>query len=126
MAALYKLAERWRSDAERFLAYGDKRGARTCELHANELERAIGRRQREVVSLETAAAESGYSVDHLGRLVREGTIPNAGEPGAPRIRRVDRPRKPGFNGSGVAACRTEPVRSAAQVVRSVLRNGGQA
>jgi len=48
----------------------------------------------ELLNLRTAARESGYSADHLGRLVHEGKIPNAGRPHAPRIRRADLPRKP--------------------------------
>jgi len=47
----------------------------------------------DALNLREAAEESGYSADHLGRLVREGKIPNAGRPNAPRIRRADLPRK---------------------------------
>lgn len=47
----------------------------------------------ETLSLREAAIESGYSPDHLGRLVRTGSIPNAGRRNAPRIRRTDLPRK---------------------------------
>lgn len=47
-----------------------------------------------VLSLPEAASRSGYSVEHLGRLVREGRLPNAGRRGAPRIRAADLPRKP--------------------------------
>jgi hypothetical protein len=38
---------------------------------------------------------SGYSADYLGRMLRSGSIPNAGRPHAPRIRRADLPRKAG-------------------------------
>lgn len=48
----------------------------------------------ETLSLQEAARESGYSPDHLGRLLRDGKLPNAGRPNAPRIRRRDLPRKP--------------------------------
>ena len=37
--------------------------------------------------------ESGYSEDHLGRLVRAGTLRNYGRKGAPRVRRGDLPRR---------------------------------
>ena len=47
-----------------------------------------------VLSLPEAASRSGYSIEHLGRLVREGRIANAGRRGAPRIRAADLPRKP--------------------------------
>ncbi|MCZ6888601.1 MAG: hypothetical protein O7H39_08905, partial [Gammaproteobacteria bacterium] len=46
------------------------------------------------LSLTEAAARSGYSAAHLGRLLRRGTIPNAGRPGAPRIRVADLPTRP--------------------------------
>ena len=49
----------------------------------------------EPLNLTQAAAESGYSADYLGRLVKNGTIPNAGRPNAPRIQRASLPRKAG-------------------------------
>lgn len=49
----------------------------------------------ELLSLHQAAAESGYSVDRLQKLVASGEIPNAGRKGKPAIRRSDLPRKPG-------------------------------
>jgi hypothetical protein len=45
------------------------------------------------LTLTEAARRSGYSADHLGRLVRAGTIANAGRPNAPRVRLGDLPRK---------------------------------
>ena len=57
------------------------------EACAAELEAALRQRDETTLTLTDAASESGYSADHLGRLVREGKIPNAGRPGAPRIAR---------------------------------------
>ena len=45
------------------------------------------------LTLSEGSLESGYSVGHLGRLVRDGQIPNAGRSNAPKIRRSDLPRK---------------------------------
>ena len=56
--------------------------------------------QGQVLTLAEASARSGYSVGHLGRLVRRGTIPNAGRIGAPRIRESDLPHRPA---RGIAA-----------------------
>lgn len=69
----------------------------------------------EVLSLSAAARESGYSRDHLARLIRQGTIPNAGRPNAPAILRRNLPRK-------AAALPREPESdiSRAQVARSVI------
>ncbi len=47
----------------------------------------------DLLTLTEAARESGYSADHLGRLVKAGAIPNSGRTNAPRIRRKDLPRK---------------------------------
>ena len=44
--------------------------------------------------LSDAAAMSGYSADHLSRLLRDGKLPNVGRKGAPRIRLADLPRRP--------------------------------
>jgi hypothetical protein len=72
---------------------------------ADELEAALRQQEVEELSLSAAARESGYTRDHLSRLIREGKIPNAGRRNAPRIRRADLPRKPAARprGGGVAA-----------------------
>ena len=49
----------------------------------------------DTVSLREAHRIGGYSVDHLQRLVRRGTIPNMGRKGRPRIRRVHVPTRAG-------------------------------
>jgi hypothetical protein len=48
----------------------------------------------EALTLELASRESGYTADHLGKLLRAGTIPNAGRKNAPRILRRHLPLKP--------------------------------
>ena len=63
------------------------------ESCAAELEATLRERDQTTLSLTEAARESGYSADHLGRLVRDGKIPNTGRPGAPRIARSHLPRK---------------------------------
>jgi hypothetical protein len=47
----------------------------------------------EALNLQQASRECGYSADHLGRLLRDEKLPNAGRPNAPRIRRRDLPHK---------------------------------
>jgi len=39
----------------------------------------------EPLSLSEAGRRYGYSSDHIGRLVREGKVPNAGRKNAPRV-----------------------------------------
>ena len=69
-----------------------------------------------------AARESGYSADHLGRLVRDGRIPNAGRPGAPRIARSHLPRKAPAEPRLVEKHRQGEV-SNAQIVQSIIERG---
>lgn len=57
------------------------------------MEQAVADADAEGLRLVDAARESGYSEEHLGRLVRSGVIPNAGRRGAPRILRRDVPRR---------------------------------
>ena len=70
-----------------------------------------------------AARESGYSTDHLSRLVPQGKIPNAKRPGTRRIARKHLPRK-----TGTAALRlaSQPARrelSTVQIVQSIIDGG---
>jgi hypothetical protein len=59
-----------------------------------DLEKIARDEQADELTLTAAAAISGYSTEHLGRLLRAGTIPNAGRKHSPRIRRSDLPLRP--------------------------------
>ncbi len=69
-------------------------GAGLCDELLADFESVMTGQAETVLSLAEAANRSGYSVEHLARLVREGRIPNAGHKGSPRIRAADLPRKP--------------------------------
>ena len=69
-------------------------GAALCEELLQDVVKLLGNENERLLSLGEAARASGYSADHLGRLIRNGTIPNAGRPNAPRVRYGDLPRKP--------------------------------
>jgi hypothetical protein len=88
-----ELAQRWRKDAELLDRYGDDAMARACRTHADDLDAAMRSVADDALDLTAAARESGYSPDRLRHLVAEGTIPNAGKKGSPRIRRGDLPIK---------------------------------
>jgi len=84
----------------------------------------IAERDETTFSLVEASRESGYSADHLGRLVRDGKIPNAGRRGAPRIARRHLPRKAHAPAGPPLA--EKPRRrevSNAQIVQSIIQRG---
>ena len=86
--------ERWltrRDELRRLHALVD--GATLCDELLAELDQIADSGANELLPLHRAAAESGYSVDHLGRLLRDGKLANAGRVNAPRIRRGDLPIK---------------------------------
>ena len=60
---------------------------------AAQLDAALIAADAEVLTLEQAEAESGYSADHLRHLIASNKIANAGAKGRPRIRRKDLPKK---------------------------------
>ena len=107
------LPANWRRHAKTLRRYGGETPATALERCAAELEATLTERDETTFSLVEASRESGYSADHLGRLVRDGKIPNAGRPGAPRIALKDLPRK--------AHAPTEP-RLAEKPRRSELSN----
>lgn len=72
-------------------SFGDDARARALEWAVAQVEAAIRAEAGEVLSLRDASTRSGYSVDHLARLVRSGKIANHGRRGAPRIRAGDLP-----------------------------------
>jgi hypothetical protein len=92
-------------------------GARLCEEVLGDLRLLIETQGETVLSISDAAAISGYSREHLGRLVKEGKLENVGRPHAPRVRRGDLPMKPsslpskGSTKHIVCASRRQTVRS---------------
>ena len=91
---LADLSQNWRRRAEELRPFAEP-AARAFEIAADELEAALREQDGKLLTLTAAAAESGFSPDHLGRLVRDGKLPNYGRPHAPRIRLADVPRKVG-------------------------------
>lgn len=72
-------------------SFGDEARARALEWAAEQFRQAIDVQDDETMTLIEAASRSGYSIDHLARLIREGRLPNAGRRGAPRVRLRDLP-----------------------------------
>ena len=85
----------------------DPRAAQIIETLVADLERFATTVDAELLTPEESHAESGFSVDHLARLCREGKLRNYGRKGRPLYARSELPRKP----SGTRALRS-PQRSA--------------
>ena len=118
------LPANWRKQAKSLRRYGGETPATAIERCAADLEATLVERDETTFSLVEASRESGYSADHLGRLVRDGKIPNAGRPGAPRIALRDLPRKAHApTEPGLAEKRRSSEVSNAQIVQSIIEKG---
>ena len=73
---------------------GQESQALMTESYAGDLELRLREWLTEPLTLAEASVESGYSYDHLQHAASNGSLPNAGAEGSPRIRRCDLPRKP--------------------------------
>lgn len=121
LGPLYALASEWRDDAATLRCRGAPRQADALESAADELDDRLRAWRLEALTPAQAAEESGYTADHIRRLIRGERVPNAGDDTAPKIRRRDLPRKPGHvasNGSGPASSRT-------RVARTVIDSDGR-
>lgn len=93
-AELQRLASTWQARAVDLRNWGAAEGVATAwECAATELTEQIAQHADEALSIQEAASVSGYSADHLSRLLRNGDIPNAGSRNRPRVRRGDLPIK---------------------------------
>lgn len=63
-------------------AFADEPRARTLEWAAERIESALRSSESQLLSLTEAAARSGYSEEHLSRLVRTGRISDRRLPGS--------------------------------------------
>ena len=93
MTQLETLAARWLADADVLDGALDSRGASLYRRHAAELQEALRVSADEVLTLTQASSESGYSESRLRHLLADGSLPQAGERGRPRVRRGDLPSK---------------------------------
>jgi hypothetical protein len=116
------LPSEWRQRATELRTWAAAESA-ACALEraADELEQSLQRRSEETLNLKEAAGVSGYTADHLSRLIRGGKLNNAGRPRAPRIRRSDIPQKP----SRVAPAVTSTYDPIADARSLLSRRGGR-
>ena len=71
-----------RTKAAEWRAFADESRARALEWAADTVENALRSADAEVLPLDEAAERSGYSEEHLARLVRTGRIPDMRKPGS--------------------------------------------
>lgn len=113
-----ELVAKWQKEADLQRHRGQEAEATRTESFIVDLTAAEAGFFTEVLNLREASRESGYSGDHLGRMVRDGKIPNVGRRNAPKVLRKDLPRKAPLSP-------ITPVRelSREQIVRSVTKLG---
>lgn len=120
---LDELRAQWaarRDDLGRLRAHVD--GAAIIERFLADLDECERATADEPLSLQRAASMSGYSAEHLARLVRQGRIPNAGRPHKPLIRAGDLPRKVA---NSLDKSSTEQYDPAADARALLSRRGGR-
>jgi hypothetical protein len=122
LKTLHAVLHQWRERAATAEAIADSRGAHIVLLCAEELEEALAEAGDTPLTLTEAAAESGYTAEHLRRLVRENRIPNAGRKHAPRIRRADLPRKAGDLTPGIRPLQLD-INPRVQAARRIASQG---
>lgn len=97
-SSLAALLTRWRETAATLRSEGYTQGADMTERRATELEDCLTALDAETLSVSQAASESGYSAEHVRRMLSENPTLNAGRKGKPLIRRSDLPRKASIAG----------------------------
>ncbi len=117
---LTSLATEFRDSAALLRLYGAASEAVAVERCADQVEARLRDWHREPLTLSQAAAENGYSADHLARLIREGRLPNAGRKHRPLVRRCDLPSK--GDALGDVAGQEEWLGLREQIVRSVVES----
>lgn len=101
MPSLTELRAKWVGRRSEWEALGVQvDGARVAAEVLGDLQALT---DEDTVTLTEASRIGGYSVDHLQRLVRGGTLANQGRKFSPRIRRADVPIKPGREAAGLPA-----------------------
>lgn len=116
---------KWSADAETLRRHGALvKGAELCDELLADVSAMLDSEGKELLTVAEAARRSGYSADHLGRLVRLGSIPNAGRMNAPRIRTSDLPRKSPKFAAGPSRGDLQGA-STRQIVRAVVTSSAR-
>lgn len=93
MPTVTQVMERWRERQAEFARWGAQvDGAKLLGELLSDLEAV--EHSDAPVSLSAAAAQSGYSTDHLSRLIRSGKLTDYGRKHAPRVKISECPTKP--------------------------------
>lgn len=87
------LLDRWDQELEVLRRCGATEAAATREQDIRELREWWRERLYDELTLEEASSYSGLAYGTLANKVSTGAIPNAGRPGAPRVRRCELPAK---------------------------------
>ena len=96
MTSLHDLLAKWEARKQDWQRLGVQVcGAAVSDEILADLQAVTRANALEALTLREAAMLSGYTVDHLQRLVSAGQLENIGRKGRPRIRRGDLPLKPG-------------------------------
>jgi hypothetical protein len=93
MDKLHPLTDKWRLEAALYERRGLTNFAAMARSFADELASYERERGLEKLTLTQAATETGFSKEHIGRLLETGRLPQAGEKFAPRVCRKDLPLK---------------------------------
>lgn len=121
MSRWTELRERWAGRRALFAELdASVNGAKLIDELLADLDTVLTTHEDEVLRVPDAAKESGYSEEHLRRLIRTGKVANAGRAGAPAIRRADLPAKrslPEFPTTAI-------LRSKVQIARTVTLTRG--
>jgi len=116
---------KWTAEADSLRRLGAQvDGAKLIEAIVADFQAVNRADDAETLTLIEAARESGYSSEHLGKLLRRGTIPNAGRKNAPRIRRRHLPYKPSALREALDAPRLVGV-TPGQIARAVVTSSGE-
>ncbi|HVX40448.1 MAG TPA: hypothetical protein VHB25_12825 [Gemmatimonadaceae bacterium] len=118
-----ELRERWltrREEFARLAAHVD--GARIVDEFVADLQTLEHDEADKLLSLSQASQLSGYTSEHIARLVRQGSVINYGRKGKPLVRRGDLPQKPK---RALASDNASPYDAAADARSLLSRQGGR-
>ena len=113
------LPKLWRQRAADLRQYGAEGQAKTLERAADELDAALRREADDVLTPQQAAEASGYSAEHIRRIIRQQPHLNCGRSGKPAIRRRDLPVR-----AGALARRASAIYDAIADARSPMSRQG--